>query len=151
VPPPVQEKPSIAVLAFANMSGDADQGYFADGMVEELVTGLGRIRWLLVIVRNSSFAYKGRSPDIREVGRELGVRYVLEGSVRRAGGRVRISAQLIAAEDGRHLWADRFDGALDDVFDLQDQITAGVVAAIEPSVRRAEIEPAERRGAGMPE
>ena len=144
-PSPAQEKPSIAVLPFDNMSGDAEQDYFADGMVEEIITGLARIRWLFVIARNSTFAYKGKSPDIRQVGRELGVRYVLEGSVRRAGGRVRITAQLIGAEDGRHLWADRFDGALDDVFDLQDQITAGVVAAIEPSVRRAEIERAKRK------
>lgn len=142
---PVQAKPSIAVLPFANMSGDPEQEYFADGMVEDITTGLARIRWLVVIARNSSFAYKGRSPDIRQVGRELGVRYVLEGSVRRAGGRVRITAQLIAAEDGRHLWADRFDGAQDDVFDLQDQITAGVVAAIEPSVRQAEIERARQK------
>jgi adenylate cyclase len=145
LPSPVQAKPSIAVLPFANMSGDAEQDYFADGMVEEIITGLARIRWLLVIARNSTFAYKGKSPDIRQVGRELDVRYVLEGSVRRAGGRVRITAQLIAAEDGRHLWADRFDGALDDVFDLQDRITAGVVAAIEPSVRQAEIERAKRK------
>ncbi len=148
VPPPVQAKPSIAVLPFANMSGDAEQDYFADGMVEEIITGLGRIRWLLVIARNSTFAYKGKSIDIRQVGRELDVRYVLEGSVRRAGGRVRITAQLIATEDGRHLWADRFDGTLDDVFDLQDQITLGVVAAIEPSVRRAEIERAKRQRPG---
>ena len=148
LPLPAQEKPSIAVLPFANMSGDAEQDYFADGMVEEIITGLARIRWLLVIARNSSFAYKGKSPDIRQVGRELQVRYALEGSVRRAGGRVRITAQLIAAEDGRHLWADRFDGTLDDVFDLQDQITAGVVAAIEPSVRRAEIERAKRKRPG---
>jgi TolB-like protein/Tfp pilus assembly protein PilF len=127
------------------MSGDPDQEYFADGMVEEIITGLARIRWLTVIARNSTFAYKGKSPDMRQVGRELAVRYVVEGSVRKAGNKVRITAQLIEAETGGHLWADRFDGTLDDVFDLQDRITAGVVAAIEPSVRQAEIERAKRK------
>ena len=148
VPPVVPHKPSIAVLPFANMSGDAEQDYFADGMVEEIITGLARLGWLLVIARNSTFAYKGKSPDMRQVGRELGVRYVVEGSVRKAAGKVRITAQLIAAETGSHLWADKFDGALDDVFDLQDQVTAGVVAAIEPSLRRAEIERAKRKRQG---
>ena len=139
------DKPSIAVLPFENMSGDPEQEYFADGMVEEIITGLSRVRWLTVIARNSTFAYKGTSPDVRKVGQELGVRYVLEGSVRKAGERVRITAQLIEAEGGGHLWADRFDGTLADVFNLQDAITAGVVAAIEPNVRKAEIERAKRK------
>jgi len=139
------ERPGIAVLPFANMSGDPEQEYFADGMVEEIITGLARIRWLTVIARNSTFKYKGSSPDVRKVGQELAVRYVLEGSVRKAGNRVRITAQLIEAETGGHLWADRFDGSLADVFDLQDQITTGVVSAIEPSVRQAEIERAKRK------
>ena len=142
---PTPNKPSIAVLPFDNMSGDPDQQYFSDGMVEEIIIGLSRIRWLTVIARNSTFAYKGTAPDVRQVGRELNVRYVLEGSVRKSGNRVRISGQLIEAETGGHLWADRFDGTLADVFDLEDQITAGVVAAIEPSVRRAEIERAKRK------
>ena len=117
------DKPSIAVLPFQNMSGDPEQEYFADGMVEDIITALSRIKWLFVIARNSTFTYKGKAVDVRQVGRELGVRYVLEGSVRKAGDRVRITAQLIDAETGAHLWADRFDGALEDVFDLQDQIT----------------------------
>jgi TolB-like protein/Tfp pilus assembly protein PilF len=141
----VSERPSIAVLPFANLSGDPEQEYFADGMVEEIITGLARIRWLTVIARNSTFAYKGGAPDVRKVGRELGVRYVLEGSVRKAGERVRITAQMVEAETGGHLWADRFDGMLADVFELQDQITLGVVAAIEPSVLRAEIERTKRK------
>jgi TolB-like protein len=139
------DKPSIAVLPFQNMSGDPEQDYFADGMVEDIITGLSRINWLFVIARNSSFVYKGKSPDIRQVGRELGVRYVLEGSVRKAGSRVRITGQLIEAETGAHLWADKFDGALEDVFDLQDRITETVVGVIEPNVRRAEIERARRK------
>jgi TolB-like protein len=139
------DKPSIAVLPFQNMSGDPEQEYFADGMVEDIITGLARINWLFVIARNSSFAYKGKSPDIRQVGRELGVRYVLEGSVRKAGNRVRITGQLVEAESGTHLWADKFDGALEDVFDLQDKITETVVGVIEPNVRRAEIERARRK------
>src|SRR5439155_6307626 len=139
------DRPSIAVLPFQNMSGDAEQDYFVDGMVEDIITGLSRIKWLFVIARNSSFAYKGKSPDIRQVGRELGVRYVLEGSVRRAAGRVRITGQLIEAETGRHIWAERYDRALDDVFALQDEITASVVGAIEPSLRRAEIERVRRK------
>jgi TolB-like protein/Flp pilus assembly protein TadD len=139
------DRPGIAVLPFANMSGDPEQEYFADGMVEEIITGLARIRWLTVIARNSTFAYKGTSPDVRKVGRELAVRYVLEGSVRKAGSRVRITVQLIDAETGGHLWAQKFDGALSDVFDLQDQITGGVVSAIEPSVRRAESLRAKRK------
>jgi len=139
------DKPSIAVLPFANMSGDPEQEYFADGMVEEIITALSRIRWLFVIARNSTFTYKAHAIDVKRVGRELGVRYVLEGSVRKAGGRVRITAQLIEAETGMHLWADRFDGSFDDVFDLQDQVASGVVGAIEPTLRRAEIERAGRK------
>jgi len=144
-PLPLPDKPSIAVLPFQNMSGDPEQDYFADGMVEDIITGLSRINWLFVIARNSSFAYKGKSPDVRQVGRELGVRYVLEGSVRKAGNRVRITSQLVEAETSAHLWADKFDGALEDVFDLQDKITDAVVGIIEPSLRRAEIERARRK------
>src|SRR5271154_5300994 len=118
------DKPSLAVLPFANMSGDSEQEYFADGMVEEIITALSRIRWLFVIVRNSSFTYKGQPVDVKQVGRELGVRYVLEGSVRKAGDRVRITAQLIDAVGGTHLWADRFDGSLEDVFELQDKVAS---------------------------
>jgi adenylate cyclase len=132
------DKPSIAVLPFQNMSSDPEQEYFADGMVEEIITALSRAGWFFVIARNSSFTYKGRAVDIRQVGRDLGVRYVLEGSVRKAGNRVRITGQLIDATDGRHVWADRFDGDLDDIFELQDRITHSVVAAITPSLRRAE-------------
>jgi adenylate cyclase len=134
------DKPSIAVLPFQNLSGDPEQEYFADGMVEDIITGLSRIKWLFVIARNSSFVYKGKAVDIRQVGRELGVRYVLEGGVRKVGNRLRITGQLIEAETGAHLWADKFDGALDDVFDLQDQITDRVVGIVEPSVQRSEIE-----------
>ena len=122
---PLPDKPSIAVLAFQNMSGDPEQEYFADGMVEEIITALSRIRWLFVIARNSSFTYKGQAVDVKQVGRELGVRYVLQGSVRKAGGRVRITAQLIDALTGTHLWADRFDGSLEDVFDLQRPASPG--------------------------
>ena len=139
------DKPSIAVLPFQNMSGEADQEYFADGMVEDIITGLSRIRWLFVIARNSSFVYKGKAVDIRQVGQELGVRYVLEGGVRKAGNRLRITAQLIEAETGAHLWADRYDGALEDVFDLQDQITDKVVGIVEPSLQRSEIERSRRK------
>jgi len=135
---PLPDKPSIAVLPFANMSGDSEQEYFADGMVEEIITALSRIRWLFVIARNSSFTYKGRSVDVKQVGRELGVRYVLEGSVRKAGGRVRITAQLIDALSGSHLWADRFDGSLEDVFDLQDRVASSVAGVIEPALQAAE-------------
>jgi adenylate cyclase len=138
-------KPSIAVLPFQNMSGDPEQDYFADGMVEDIVTGLSRIKWLFVIARNSSFVYKGKAADVRQVGRELGVRYVLEGGVRKAGDRLRITAQLVEAETGAHLWADKFDGALEEVFDLQDQITDRVVGVVEPSVRRSEIERSRRK------
>ena len=119
-------KPSIAVLPFANLSGDPEQEYFADGMVEEIITALSRIRWLFVIARNSTFTYKGQAIDVKRVGREMGVRYVLEGSVRKGGGRVRITAQLIEAESESHLWADRFDGPLDDIFDLQDKVALSI-------------------------
>src|SRR5437879_4516204 len=129
-PLPLPDKPSIAVLPFANMSGDPEQEYFADGMVEEIITALSRIRWLFVIARNSSFTYKGQAVDVKEVGRELGVRYVLEGSVRKAAGRVRITAQLIDALSGMHLWADRFDGPLDDIFELQDRVATSVAGVI---------------------
>ncbi len=133
------DKPSIAVLPFANMSGDPEQEYFADGMVEEIITALSRIRWLFVIARNSSFTYKGQAVDVKQVGRELGVRYVLEGSVRKAGGRVRITAQLIEATNGAHLWADRFDGSLEDVFELQDRVAVSVAGVIEPTLEIAEM------------
>jgi TolB-like protein len=139
------DKPSIAVLPFQNMSGDPEQEYFADGMVEDIITALSRFRSLFVIARNSSFTYKGRAVDVKQVGRELGVRYVLEGSVRRAANRVRIVGQLIDASTGAHLWADRFDGGLDDIFDLQDKVTASVVGAIAPKLEQAEIERAKRK------
>jgi adenylate cyclase len=135
---PLPDKPSIAVLPFANLSGDPEQEYFADGMVEEIITALSRIRWLFVIARNSSFTYKGQAVDVKRVGRELGVHYVLEGSVRKAGGRVRITAQLIDASTGGHLWADRFDGSLEDVFDLQDKVGTSVAGVIEPALQAAE-------------
>jgi TolB-like protein/class 3 adenylate cyclase/Tfp pilus assembly protein PilF len=137
------EKPSIAVLPFQNMSGDAEQEYFADGMAEDIITALSRFKSLFVIARNSSFTYKGKAVDIKQVGRELGVRYVLEGSVRKAGNRVRITGQLIEATTGRHLWADKFDGALEDVFGLQDQVTSSVVGLIAPTLEQAEIERAK--------
>jgi adenylate cyclase len=143
--PALPDKPSIAVLPFQNMSGDPEQEYFADGMVEDIITGLSRIKWLFVIARNSSFIYKGKPIDVRQVGRELGVRYVLEGSVRKSGSRIRVTAQLLEAMTGAHLWADRFDGALEDVFDLQDQITEKVVGIVEPSVRQSEIEHSRRK------
>jgi TolB-like protein/class 3 adenylate cyclase len=136
--PALPDKPSIAVLPFANLSGDPEQEYFADGMVEEIITALSRIRWLFVIARNSSFTYKGQAVDVKQVGGELGVRYVLEGSVRKAGGRVRITAQLIDALNGTHLWADRFDGSLEDVFDLQDKVASSVAGVIEPALQAAE-------------
>jgi adenylate cyclase len=140
------DKPSIAVLPFTNMSGDPEQEYFADGMVEEIMTALSRIRWLFVLARNSSFTYKGQAVDVKQVGRELGVRYVLEGSVRKAGGRVRITGQLIDAVTGAHLWADRFDGSLEDVFDLQDKVASSVAGIIEPALQAAET----ARSAGRP-
>jgi len=139
------DKPSIAVLPFHNMSGDPEQEYFADGMVEEIITALSRIRWLFVIARNSTFTYKGQAVDVKQVGRELGVRYILEGSVRRGGGRVRITAQLVDAEIGAHLWADRFDGSLEDVFDLQDKVASSVAGVIEPTLQAAETARAANR------
>ncbi len=139
------DKPSIAVLPFQNLSADPEQEYFADGIVEDITIALSRFRWLFVIARNSSFTYKGRAVDVKQVGRELGVRYVLEGSVRRAGNRIRIAGQLIDAETGAHLWADRFDGALEDMFDLQDHVTSSVVGAIAPKLQQAEITRARRK------
>jgi TolB-like protein len=139
------DKPSIAVLPFQNMSGDPEQEYFADGVVEDIITALSRFKSLFVIARNSSFSYKGKSPDIRQVGRELGVRYVLEGSVRKAASRLRVTAQLVDTSNGAHIWADRFDGALEDVFDLQDQLTEKVVSAIAPRVEQAEMARAKRK------
>ena len=139
------DKPSIAVLPFDNMSGDPEQEYFADGVVEEIITALSRMPWLFVIARNSSFIYKGRAVDVKRVGRDLGVRYVLEGSIRKAGGRLRITGQLIDATTGTHLWADRYDGSLEDIFDLQDQVTSSVVGAIAPKLESAEIERAKHK------
>jgi TolB-like protein/class 3 adenylate cyclase len=139
------DKPSIAVLPFHNMSGDPEQDYFADGIVEDIITALSRFKALFVIARNSSFTYKGRAVDVKQVGRELGVRYVLEGSVRNAANRVRITGQLVDTATGAHLWAERFDGGLGDIFDLQDQVTERVVGAIAPAVEKAEIERAKRR------
>ncbi len=145
------DKPSIAVLPFQNMSGDPEQEYFADGMVEEITTAIARCPGLFVIARNSSFAYKGKSVDVKQTARELGVRYVLEGSVRKAGDRVRIAGQLIDSTTGAHIWADRFDGALDDVFELQDRVAGGVVGAIEPRLRRVEAERASRKPTESPD
>jgi adenylate cyclase len=140
-----RERPAIAVLPFQNMSGDAEQEYFADGIVEDVITGLSRIRWLSVIARNSSFTYKGQPIEVKRVARELGVRYLLEGSVRKAGNRVRITTQLIDAESGAHLWAERYDRPLDDIFAVQDEITLATIGAIEPSLRAAEIERVKRK------
>jgi TolB-like protein len=136
--PPLPDKPSLAVLPFQNMSGDPEQEYFADGVVEEVITALSRIRWLFVIARNSSFTYKGQAVDVKQVGHELGVRYILEGAVRKAGNSVRISAQLIDAANGAHLWADRFDGLLEDIFELQDKVAVNVAGVIEPTLEAAE-------------
>ncbi len=144
-PLPLPDKPSIAVLPFQNMSGDPEQEYFVDGLVEDIISALSRFKSLFVIARNSSFAYKGRSPDIRQVGRDLGVRYVLEGSARKAGNRLRITGQLIDAGDGTHLWADRFESTLEDVFELQDRVTTSVVGVIAPRVEKAEIERARSK------
>jgi adenylate cyclase len=142
------DKPSIAVLPFANMSGDSEQEYFADGMVEEIITALSRIRWLFVIARNSTFIYKGQAVDVKQIGQELGVHYVLEGSVRKAGDRVRITAQLIDTQSAAHLWADRFDGPLEDVFDLQDKVASSVAGIIEPTLQAAEIHRSRERPTG---
>jgi TolB-like protein len=139
------DKPSIAVLPFTNMSGDPEQDYFADGMAEDVITALSRCNWLFVIARNSSFTYKAKTVDVRQVSRELGVRYVLEGSVRRGGNRLRFTGQLVDATSGAHIWADHFDGELTDVFELQDRFTASVVAAIEPKLQLAEIERLKRK------
>jgi adenylate cyclase len=139
------DRPSLAVMPFTNLSGDPEQEYFVDGIVEDIITGLWRLKWLHVVARNSTFAYKGRAVDLKQVGRELGVRYVLEGSLRKAGNRVRVTAQLIAAASGTHVWAERYDRALDDIFELQDEITLNVVGAIEPSLLHAEIERAKRK------
>jgi TolB-like protein len=143
--PSLPDKPSIAVLPFQNMSGDPDQDYFADGVVEDIITALSRVRWLFVIARNSSFTFRDKAVDVRRVGRELGVGYVVEGSVRKAKNRVLITAQLINAETGAHIWAERFDGTPDDIFDLQERIAANVVGAVSPQLERAEIERAKRR------
>ena len=142
---PLPDKPSIAVLPFANLSRDPEQDYFADGIVEDIITGLARVKWIFVIARNSSFAYKGSATDVKQVGRELGVRYVLEGSVRKSSNRVRIAAQLIDTASGTHIWADRYDRALDDIFAVQDELTISVVGVIEPTLRQAEIERAKRK------
>ncbi|WP_270934334.1 winged helix-turn-helix domain-containing protein [Falsiroseomonas oryzae] len=145
---PPEDRPSLVVLPFANMSGDPEQDYFADGMVEEITSALGRIRWIFVIARNSAFTYKGRAVDVRQVGRELGVRYVVEGSARKAGGRVRIARQLDEVESGRQLWSERFDAALDDIFELRDHVTEAVAGALEPSLRAAEIRRASAKPTG---
>jgi TolB-like protein len=146
--PALPDKPSIVVLPFQNMSDDRTQDYFADGIVEDIITALCHIRWLFVIARNSSFAYKDHPVDVKQVARELGVRYVLEGGVRKAAQRVRITAQLIDATTGAHLWADHFDGSLEHIFDLQDQVTASVVGAISPTLQQAEIERASNKPTG---
>ena len=143
--PPLGHRPSIAVLPFDNLSGDPQQDYFSDGIVEEIITALTRTSWLLVIARNSSFTYKGRAVDVKQVGRELGVHYVLEGSLRKSANRVRITCQLIDAANGMHIWADRYDGSLEDIFDLQDQVTANLVSAIARQLQRAAIERARRK------
>lgn len=139
------ERPSIAVLPFQNLSNDPDQEYFADGIVDDVITGLSRIRWLFVIARNSSFAYKGKALGVTQIGRELGVRYILDGSVRKAGDRIRVNAQLIEAETARHIWGERYEWHLQDIFALQDEITMSVLGAIEPSLRKAEIERVKRK------
>jgi len=139
------DKPSIAVLPFTNLSGDPDQEYFVDGVVEEIITAISRVRWLFVIARNSSFTYKGKAVDVKRVARELGVRYVLEGSLRRSRDRVRITGQLIDTSTGAHIWADHIDSALDDIFELQDRVASSVVGAIEPKLRQSEIARAARK------
>jgi TolB-like protein len=145
IPLPLPDKPSIAVLPFDNISGDREQEYFADGMVEEIITALSRFRQLFVIARNSTFTYKGQAVDVKQVGRELGVRYVLEGSVRKSNDQVRIAAQLIDATTATHLWADRFDRAIENIFDLQDRLTASVVGAVAPQLQQAEIDRVKRK------
>ncbi|MFC7739300.1 winged helix-turn-helix domain-containing protein [Roseomonas sp. GCM10028921] len=143
--PTLSDRCSLVVLPLVNLSGDPEQEYFADGMTEELITALSRVRWFFVIARNSAFTYKGRAVDVRQIGRELGVRYVLEGSIRKAGGRIRITAQLTETEAGHHVWADRFEGALDDIFELQDRVAEAVAGAMEPNLRAAEIERSARK------
>lgn len=143
--PTLPEKPSVAVLPFSNLSGDPQQDYFAEGMVDDIITSLARIKWLFVIARNSTFTYKGRAVDVKQVGRELGVRYVLEGSVRKAGGSVRVTGQMIDASTGGHVWAERYDRNSEDIFALQDEIALSAVGAIAPSVRKAEIERVKRK------
>ncbi len=145
---PLPESPSLAVLPFRNLSGDVEQDYFADGVVEDLITALSRIRWLFVIARNSSFTYKGKTVDEKQVGRELGVRYVVEGSVRKSENRIRITGQLVDVATGTHLWAERFEGPLDDIFELQDQIANSIVGAVASQLERAEIERARRKPTG---
>src|SRR5215469_6576300 len=147
-PPPLPDRPSIAALPFLNLSGDIEQEYFTDGVVEDIITALSRIRWLFVIARNSSFTYKGRAVDVKQVGRELGVRYVLEGSVRKFGNRIRVSAQLVEAEVGNHVWAERYDRDLADIFSLQDEITETVTVAIAPAIAYAERHRALRKPPG---
>ena len=144
------EKPSLVILPFQNMTGDAEQEYFVDGMVEEITTAIARLPWLFVIARNSAFTYKGKPLDVKQMARELGVRYVLEGSVRKAANRVRITGQLIDTATGAHIWADHFDGALDDIFDLQDQVASNVAGAIEPKLRQSEIERASSQAGREP-
>jgi len=144
-PLPLPDKPSIAVLAFANMSGDPEQEFFSDGIAEDIITALSKLRWFFVIARNSSFTYKGRAVDVKQVGRELGVRYVLEGSVRKGGNRLRITAQLVEAETGNHVWAERYDRDLSDIFAVQDEITERVVAAIEPELYAVENTRSQRK------
>ena len=146
-PPALPDKPSVAVLPFSNLSGDPEQEYFADGMVEDIIAGLSRIKWLFVIARHSSLAYKATAIDVRRVARELGVRYLVQGSVRKDGRRVRISAQMVEAETEHPLWTERFERPLDDVFALQDEIALNVVSAIEPSLRRAEARAGEAQAA----
>ena len=143
--PAMPDKPSIAVLPFSNLSGDREQNYFADGISEDLIIALSQFRWLFVIARNSSFMFKGKALDEKQIAKELGVRYLLEGSVRKAGGRVRITGQLVEAANGTHLWADRFDGSIEDIFDLQDKVTASVIGAIGPKLEQAEIDRAKRK------
>ena len=147
--PPLTDKPSIAVLAFANMSSEPDQEFFSDGIASDIITELSRIRWLLVIARNSSFWYKNRKVDVKEIARDLGVRYVLEGSVRRSGNRVRVTAELIEAETGSHIWAERYDRDVTEVFAVQDEITTAVALAIEPVIANAEQQRAIRRPPGQ--
>jgi adenylate cyclase len=144
-PLPLPDRPSIAVLPFTNLSGDPEQEYFADGLVEDIITALSRVRSFFVIARNSSFTYKGRAVDVRQVSRELGVRYVLEGSIRKAGSRVRIVGQLVDGITGHHVWADRFEGDVSDIFELQDKVTESVVGAVEPSIRLEEIRQARTK------